>query len=351
MRLSDIGKHKGYHDKRVQNNRTTGPEPEINFSTGFECLDLNRKRMSRTLPGNTLGDSFIAALDTAEGAELFSVWEKKDKDIYKVILKNLKDDWQKDSKFISALPNVGFELGNTITWTRLNIRWLIVWQDYNIQEYFRGEIQKATHLIRWKNKNGVIKEQWGVVQGPVETRAKFEQTTGNVIVGKQNDTLEILIGSNDKENIRELKRFDKIKVGNKVWKIQVVDDISSENIMRFTCVEDFSNMATDDLIEGIPNGLVDFAKNEKDPIEEESIRIVGPTKVKEKLVSTFYAVNSKEEKIIGDWEVENSGGYSLSDPYTLSVKGQKIGLTIKITFTDSFGRKNSISVKTVSMMS
>lgn len=352
MKIKDIGKHKKYHDGRVENNRQVTPPSPIDTDTGFVCLDNARKRMKHTIPGNTLGDSFIQALDTAEGTEYFTVWENGDKDAYKVILKNLKDDWQKDTKYISAMNDLGFQLGNTVTWQRLNIRWLIISQDYNIDEYFRGTIQKATHLLRWKNENGIIKEQWAYVQGPIETRAKYEQTIGNVIVGRQNDTTEILIGANDKKNIKELIRFKKLKIGNRVWTIQVVDDISSEFILRLSCVEDFENEATDNMLEGIPNGLIDFAENEKPTELPSTVRIVGPTKIPEKLISRFYAVDENEEVLVGNWVVENVETYYMSeDNKTLIVKGKKKGDRVKISYSDDSGRENSIEVKTVSMLS
>lgn len=348
MDLQDIGKHKITHDDKVENNKDIGPDQPINFSTGWDCLDRARVRMSYSVPGDVLGDSFIQALNTAEGTEIFSVWENRDEEKFKVILKNLKDDWNKDAKYINAPKDKGVIVGNTVTWDRLQNRWLVTWQDYNINEFFRGEIQKATHLLSWKNENGIIKKQWAVVQGPIETRAKFEQTRGNSIIGRQNDSTEIWIGANDPKAIKSLERFSRIKINNRTWEVQVRDDISNENIYRMSLVEDFNNNDIDDLIEAIPAGEVDFSENQEPT--ENGIRIVGPSKVTEKVATSFYAIDSEENKLTDvEWTVENDAYHEIEDN-ELWVIGKKIGDIVKITATCSIGT-NSVECRVVSPFS
>lgn len=350
MKMSDIGKSKTEHDTRVSDGYQIQPGPPTKTDTSWECLNDNRKRMDLSLSMNALDKSFQQALDTAEGTEVFTVWEKGDKEQWKVILRNMKDNWQTDSKYISAPLGQGFQVGNTLTWVRTGIRWLVVWQDLNINEFFRGEIQRANHVIRWKNKNGVIQQQWAAVQGPVETRAKYEQTRGNVITGRQNDTVEIWMGANEgKQIVESLERFDRIRISNRTWLIQVRDDISNPEILRFTCVEDFNNDATDDMIELIPGGKIDFAPNEEEPIDEKP-RIVGPALVRQKLVSHFTAVDSKENPIEGTWVVD---GATVVETTTsmVSIKGIKIGQAISVMFTDTKGNSNIVTAKTISMLS
>lgn len=350
MKLKDL------HDNRVELDKQIQPIPETNTETGWACLDRSRKRMKYSIPGSTMENSFITALDTAEGAEIFSVWERGDKEEWKVILKNLKDNWQQDTKFISAPKDVGIEIGNTITWKRTKTRWILVWQDFIYGDYFRGEMHRANYFIKWKNKHGEVKGQWAVVRGPVETKSKFEQTTGHAIIGKGNDTLDILIGANDVENIVDLERYKKIKVGKRTWRIQVVDNISSEHVIRLSCIEDYSNSDTDDIIESIPDGLIDFANNNTEKPEEPQesyVKIVGPQRIKTKLQNEFYAINEKEEIISGKFEILEGSAYieSVLNDRAVIVGGKKLGELVKIKFTDNRGSTNTITVKTVSMLS
>lgn len=359
MRISDIKKAKIEHDKRVKFGYKIQPSPPIDFETDWKCLNTSRERMNSNLSISTLERSFEQALDSAEGVEIFSVVEDEEKTLWKVILKNLKDSWQKDQKFINAPRNVGFCVGNTVNWERLGIKWLITWRDYNIEEYFHGEMMRASHKIRWKNKYGQVKEQWAVVHGPMETRAKYEQTRGNVVTGRQNDTLEVWIGSNEGKEIDDLKRFNRIKVGTRTWRIQVVDDISNPEIYRFSCVEDFNNEATDNIPELLPGGKEDFAENETKP-SINKIRIVGPPRVKERLVQNFYAIDdSTNEKIshLGTWSVTPEGKAKIEtdeEDGSLDLIPEKVmGEELEINFVvnEEEDMQNSITVKVVSMFS
>lgn len=348
MKFEDIKK---VHYERVNLAYQIQPGQPADKDTGWKCLDNARSRMEMNLQMNLVEKSFEQALDSAEGNEIFTVFENGDKDEYKAIVRNLKDSWQSDSKFINAPEGVGFEVGNTITWVKWKMKWLIVWRDYNYSEFFRGEMQRASHLLRWKNKNGIIKEQWAVVLGPVETKAKYEQTRGNVIAGRQNDTVEIWIGANGDKDVSDLSRFSKIKISGRTWRIHVVDDISSEGIIRINCIEDFNNEVADDDIWLIPNGQIDFAENDNLTSE---VRIVGDYSIPEKILSSFYAIGSKEERLTGDWTVESKGGFEVKteveEDGTLNVIGATMKDVLTITFTSPIGT-NSIEVKVVSMFS
>lgn len=354
MKITDIKKAKITHDNRVGLNYQIQPGDPVDLNTDWKCLNISRERMGKNLGMNILDKSFEQALDTAEGVEIFTVFEEGDKEKWKVILKNLKDNWQEDSKYINAPLGAGFEVGNTVTWDRLGMRWLLVWQDYNINEYFRGEMQRATHMVRWKNQNGKVMSQWASVQGPIETRAKYEQTRGNVVTGRQNDTIEIWMGSNSPKDTDDLLRYDKIKIGTRVWRVHVRDDISNPEILRFSCVEDYENLAIDDMIELIPGGLIDFGQNTEAP-KEEGIRIVGPSRLKEKLVSNFYAINEETEEIIsslGTWEVVSSGEVtsSIKEDGSINVTSQKLKNKVELIFYYN-DQLNSITLNTASMLS
>lgn len=356
MNLNDLIKSKKLHDEKSNLFYQIQPNnKEVNIDTGYKCLDINRARMELNLNSKIINTSFNQALDSAEGTEIFTVWEKGDTIQWKTIVRNLKDSWQQDNKYINAPLGAGFEVGNTITWVRLNMKWLIIWQDYNKEDYFRGEIQRASHLLRWKNEYGKIQEQWAAVLGPVETKAKYEQTRGNVISGRQNDTVEIWIGANGEKQIDSLNRFSKIKIGGRTWRIHVIDDISNPDIVRINCIEDFNNSDADDDIWLIPNGKVDFAENETKP-EINLVRIVGDYQIPERILSVFYAINDKTEKrLTGKWIVNSVNGkpFKLSELENgeLEISRAVIGDTLNIKFETEDGISNEISVKVVSMFS
>lgn len=357
MNLLDmIKREKEIHDKAMELKYNMQPKGEPDTMTDWKCLNIARDRMNQEMKMNTMEKSFMQALESAHGTEIFSVWEEGDDEQWKVIVRNLKDNWQQDTKYINAPKGVGFEVGNTITWTRLQSRWLVVWQDYNKADFFRGEIQKATHMLKWKNKAGQVQEKWAVVQGPVETKAKYEQTRGESIVGRQNDTLEIWLGRLKNTDLNDLRRFQKIRVGNRVWRIHVVDDISNDKILRLSCIEDFVNPSADDPVLLLPNGLNDYAPNEEEPGVESAIRIVGPALIPEKLVSTFYAIDEESSSKLHNvsWTaVSESGDQVVVEiiDNEFDIKGTKVGDKITITCEDLNTRAtNSITVKVKGML-
>lgn len=307
-----------------------------------------RKRAGHTLPGNTGGDSFTHALDSAEGVEIFTSWELGDTEEVRVILKNLKEDWQQNTKYINAPKDKGFIVGNTVTWKRLNMRWLIVRQDYNYEPFFKGEIYKASHLLSWKDNHGVVIKQWASVRGPVETKAKYDNVSGEYQGGRQNDTIEVFIGANDTDAISSLVRYDKIKVGTRTWKIQVRDDISNANILRLSCIENFNNDYTDDVVNAIPDGMIAFPENVIQPVD--NIVIVGASTIKEGFSKTFTA-KIDEKAVVGDFKVyQNSVPISSAvNKDNIVVVGTKLGDIITVEFYQLNELKAKVEVPVVSI--
>lgn len=340
-------KNKDIHDRRAEKGRQTGPYTNPDLDTAFNCLNRMRKRTTKLLPGDILGDSFEHALDSADGVEIFTVWEKGDEEEHRVIVKNLKDNWQQDTKYLNAPNGVGFETGNTITWKRLGIRWLIVWQDFNYSSYFKGEMFRASHLLSWKNEHGEIIRQWASIRGPVEIKAKYDNVSGNYLGGRQNDTLDVWIGYNNKEDVDSLARFDKIKVGTRTWKIQVRDDISNPNVLRMSCIENFNNDYTDDVINAIPDGQIAFPEDIEEP--KENIVIVGANTIKEGFSQTFTA-RQESNLVEGTFEVYVNGELKRSEiGSSITLRGTKLGDQMELRFIQDGEVKAHVRIPVVSI--
>lgn len=344
---------KNLHDKRVGLERQTGSYPGApDINTAYNCLNRMRKRSGKSLKTDHLEVSFEHAVDSAEGAEIFTVWEEGDIEEHRVIVRNLKDNWQQDTKYINAPKDVGFLVGNTVTWKRLeNMRWLIVWQDFNYSSFFKGEMHRASHLLSWRDENGVIQKQWAAIRGPVETKAKYDNVGGEYMGGRQNDTLEVLIGSRDDHAVQALTRFDKIKVGTRTWRIVVRDDISNKHVLRLSCLENFNNDYTDDVINAIPDGLVEFPDVVIPPVEDEpNILIVGRNTIKEGFSGT-YTAKVDDEPVIGNFIVKKGEDIILEAQEVSSVtfKGTSYGDVVTIEFYQEGNLKTQVQVDVVSL--
>lgn len=335
------------HDKIAGKERQTGPLTVPDLETAYKCLNRARKRMSTQIPGSAGEESFQHALDSSEGVEMFTIWENGNTEEHRTFVRNLKDNWQQDTKYIDAIKDIGFKPGNTVTWKRLGVKWLIVWQDFIYKDFFRGEMYRANHLLKWHNEKGEVKEQWASIRGPVETKAKYDNVAGNYEGGRQNDTLDLWIGNNDPENIKSLSRYSLVKVGNRTWRIGVIDDVSNPNVLRMSLIENFNNDYTDDVILGIPDSSI-IVPDQEEPNTE--IVIMGPTKLKEGLYSTFEAFLNGEA-LIGDWSEtvnEKLKTEQKASP-NFRIKAGRIGDKTKIKFTSIDGSTQTIELTVVSV--
>lgn len=182
----------------------------------------------------TLLRSFQQAMDSADGTEIFTF----DYQQWTCAVSNLKDNWNQDKKMIAIDNNSGVKVGSIISWDRTNTKWIITLQDYNIEDYFRGEIWKINHTINWFDELGKKHSADVSIQGPVETKAKYDDTRSISLIGRPNDTLELVMSGDD---FKDLHRFDRIIVGDRAWRIQVIDDISNDDIVRMSLIEDYVN--------------------------------------------------------------------------------------------------------------
>jgi len=342
----DIFKRLESQGKKIETQRQTGAPTVPEFDTAYKCLNRARKRTDLLLNANVGLTSFQSALDSGAGVEYFTVWEEGDTEVQRAIVKNLKDDWQQDTKYVSAMKGTGFELGNTVTWTRLNMRWLIVWQDFIYEEYFRGEMYRANYQIKWIDDKGKIQTQWASIRGPVETKAKVDNVAGDYMGGRQNDSLELWT-SNNHGAAESLRRYELLKIGRRTWRIHVVDDISNPNVLRISLIENFNNVDTDDVIQGIPDGQIIMPEETVPSVE--SYTIVGVSTVKEGMKATYKVYDKDGVLVAGDWTVQDSKGtiQTFTGVSEISIRGGKIGDKFTISFED----KAQVVVPTVSLFS
>lgn len=221
----------------------------------------------KKLQRSTLQKSFLQAMDSAEGTEII-----KDMNGEKWVcaINNLKDSWDKDIKRICIDLKSNTKVGSLVYWEAIKFYWLIIFQDYNIHDYFKGEMIKCNYTVKWRDNQGKLQESLCSIQGPAETRAKYDDTRSASIVGRGNDTLTLYMPS---EKAKDLYRFDRILVKNRAWRINVIDDISNDGIIRMSLVEDFTNKELDDF-----EGLVAYNFRVTDVGESKNnYYLVGPS--------------------------------------------------------------------------
>ena len=91
-------------------------------------------------------------------------------------------------------------------------------------------------------------------------------------------------------------------------------------------------------------------ENEEEITETNSVRIVGPSKIKEKIITEFYAVDNLENEITDiTWDVQGAKSFETTPDGKMNVIGAKIGDIATITAYSPTLGTNTITVKTVSL--
>lgn len=183
-----------------------------------------------------------------------------------------------------------------VEWVGTDTFWLIYLQELTELAYFRGHIRRCSYKIEWKDGS-----TYAAVKGPQETSIN-SGIKHNISIDVPNYTLMLLIPKTT-ENIKQFKRYSKFFLSNELdeekicWRVEAVDNITTPGIMEITASEYYYNKDTDDLENGIVDGLVKEIENPNtDDVED---AIIGPTFIKPRTTNN-YKFNGR---LIADWKI------------------------------------------------
>ena len=93
-----------------------------------------------------------------------------------------------NEKKIFSMPGETLRCGGLVEW--MNNRWLITELDANDEVYTRAKLLQCNHLLKWVSKDGVIHQQWSVVEDGTKLR-KIVSAQRNLCVKRPIELLEI----------------------------------------------------------------------------------------------------------------------------------------------------------------
>ena len=168
----------------------------------------------------------------------------------------VKQDY--DDKIISIGFEHDYKAGDVFEWVNTNSYWLIYLQDKTELAYFRGEIRRCRHTIKFKDENGNECITYAAVRGPVETKIDYIQKNG-ISVDRPNYSLHILLPANE-DNLNYFNRYSKfylLEDNKKIcWRVEATDWISTPGILEISAVEYYVNEFEDDVENGVVGGLI-----------------------------------------------------------------------------------------------
>ena len=217
-----------------------------------------------------------------QGARIIKL-DATDKTPFRALINpnKLKKDY--DDKILSVGFEYEVETGTIFEWVGTNSFWLVYLQDLTELAYFRGDIRRCTHEIKWEDERGPH-STYIAVRGPVETKINFIQKHG-ISVDTPNHSLNILMPRNE-DTLNYFKRYQKfyLQDDDTCWRVEATDWISTPGILEVTAVEYYANETEDDIENGVVGGLIEKIE---DPNGEEKNQIIGETFIKPKMAYEF----------------------------------------------------------------
>ena len=196
----------------------------------------------------------------------------------------LKQDY--DEKIISIGYEYNFQPGDVFEWMNTDTKWLIYLQELTELAYFRGNIRKCSYEISWEDEFGILHTTYAAIRGPQEQGMKHIQKAG-ISMDLPNYTLQLLLPNNE-HTIKYFERYSKFYLkelvgseANTCWRVEARDSISTPGILEIYAIEYYANKDTDDIEQGIVNGLIDT------PISEEVSLIEGESIIKPRKSYTY----------------------------------------------------------------
>lgn len=209
----------------------------------MSTYELLRKRLN-ALGGSQEGRMKKQKLDSLKKALLYSEQAEtivKDGVEYRAILNKNKQKIDYDDKNISIPFDAGFKVGDIFHWVQEDTDWIVYLKEGQ-DAYFTGICRRAMYTLKWKDELGIIREVKGAVRGPVETKINSEMKS-NISFDSPNYTLYLIIPNNDLT--KNLKRYSKVFIGEKMWEVTVTDSLSEPGIIELQLLENYINREED----------------------------------------------------------------------------------------------------------
>lgn len=221
----------------------------------------------------------------------------------------LKQDY--DDKILSIGFEAGFHPGDIFEWCNTGTYWLVYLQDLTELAYFRGDIKKCKHQIKWVDENQEEHITYAAVRGPVETKIDYIQKHG-ISVDNPNCSLNILMPLNDdtKAHFKRYSRFYLQGDPDICWRVEAIDYQSMPGILEINATEYFRNETEDDIDGCVADALIPVLV---DP-NPEHLEIKGETFIRPKVTYTY----TVDKLLTGSWEYDTklpiqSKTYELED--------------------------------------
>lgn len=190
--------------------------------------------------------------------------------------------------------HIGMKVGDTFTWKETDTRWIIIQEILEENAYFRGTIRKAEDevVINGHPYYGYL-GKW--------SKEALWHTKGLNSWSEMGYEVVLYITKNE-ETEDFFHRFKKVMISNRLWEVQMVNDITSDTMLIIYLKETFTNE-----FEPVDNNNT-IENNSQEETENENNELnIEPMIIGQDIVSPFdsvvYTIENAEN---GHWELSNT---------------------------------------------
>jgi hypothetical protein len=205
---------------------------------------------------------------------------------------------------------IGMKVGDTFMWCETETRWIVIQEILEENAYFRATIRKAEDEVTIDGKS-----YYGYLG---------KWTKGTLWHTKKNDSWSemgyevVLYITKDETTEKFFHRFQKVNIRDRVWEVQMVNDITSDTMLIVFLKETFTNE-----FNPVTNTTDDEPETQEEIILEEEAIIVGPDEL--------YPFDKGNYSILNT----DGGSWSLSNAKATIEKQTSTSVNIMITTAKS----------------
>ena len=144
-----------------------------------------------------------------------------------------------------GMEDIGMKVGDVFTWKETDTKWIVIQEILEENAYFRGTIRKAEDeiVIDGKSYYGYL-GKW--------SKDSLWHTKGLNSWSEMGYEVVLYI-TRDKTTENYFHRFQKLYISNRLWEVQMVNDITSDTMLIIYLKETFINEFEDKQSEEVNN--------------------------------------------------------------------------------------------------
>lgn len=201
-------------------------------------FELYQKRLrdSRKISKERLIDTkvktFKKALDSSYNSQEVVVEENS----FKALITGIPTSPKISKRNFATLLENGCEVGDQVYWTFDDSHWLITEHDSTEISVFQGSMEKALYILKWVDpKSGKIYSTRACAKGPDETTIS-EGVKHSIFFDLLTDSLFLIVPTKV-EGVELLQRYFELMIDGKKWRIEVIDESTSEDLIFLQLIE------------------------------------------------------------------------------------------------------------------